>query len=109
MRIWDVEPEILCRKHLLGEHRELHGLWNILTMQKKGYSYHPETQRWIGKEKALYNRHEFLVKEMTKRGYTHLSPLRSDLAKGSEIQNIFIHSIEDQRKLLQEKHCECAV
>jgi hypothetical protein len=30
MRIWDIEPEKLCRQHLLGEHRELHGLWVIL-------------------------------------------------------------------------------
>ena len=28
MRIWDIEPERLCRKHLLAEHAELHGLWN---------------------------------------------------------------------------------
>ncbi|NCS72473.1 MAG: pyrimidine dimer DNA glycosylase, partial [Candidatus Magasanikbacteria bacterium] len=31
MRVWDIHPKYLCRKHLLGEHRELHGLWNILT------------------------------------------------------------------------------
>ena len=109
MRIWDVEPRILCRKHLLGEHRELHGLWNILIMHKRGYSNHRETRRWVGKEKALYNRHEQLVQEMKKRGYAHFSPLRQDLAKGNEIQNIFIHTIEEQIKLLQEKHCECIV
>ena len=109
MRIWDVEPRILCRKHLLGEHRELHGLWNILIMHKRGYSNHPETRRWVGKEKALYNRHEQLVQEMKKRGYAHFSPLRQDLAKGNEIQNIFIHTIEEQKKLLQEKRCECIV
>jgi len=31
MRIWDVHVKHLRRKHLLGEHRELHDLWNILT------------------------------------------------------------------------------
>ncbi len=31
MRVWDIHPKHLCRKHLLAEHRELHGLWNILT------------------------------------------------------------------------------
>lgn len=42
MRIWDIQPKYLCRKHLLAEHRELHGLWNILTKHKAkgGYSRH---------------------------------------------------------------------
>lgn len=70
MRVWDIEPKYLCRKHLLAEHRELHGFWNILTKHGGvgGYSRHPETLRWAGKEKALYLRHEALSmhhKEMT--------------------------------------------
>jgi len=73
MRIWDVRPHRLCRKHLLAEHRELHGLWNILTVHglKGGYSRHPETLRWIGKTLALYVRHELLVREFARRGYSH--------------------------------------
>ena len=67
MRIWDVEPRELCRAHLLGEHRELHGLWNILTLGKTGYSRHPETLRWAGRLAALYARHEALVHEMQRR------------------------------------------
>ncbi len=54
MRIWDLEPERLCRQHLLGEHRELHALWVILTQDKQGFSRHPETLRWRGKLQALY-------------------------------------------------------
>ena len=42
MRIWDVPPECLCRQHLLGEHRELHAIWTILTTGKTGYTRHPE-------------------------------------------------------------------
>ena len=57
MRIWDIPANKLCTKHLLGEHSELHGLWNILTQNKSGYSRHPETLRWKGKL-ALYLRHE---------------------------------------------------
>ncbi len=44
MRIWDIPASKLCTKHLLGEHRELHTIWNILTQNKSGYSRHPETQ-----------------------------------------------------------------
>jgi len=111
MRVWDIHVKHLCRKHLLGEHRELHGLWNILTKHggTGGYSHHPETKRWIGKEKALYNRHEELVKEMTKRGYNHHSPLDKKLATGSADQKDFINTIKEQKVILKEKPCECFV
>ncbi len=109
MRIWDISPENLCRKHLLGEHRELHGLWNILTIGKKGYSHHPETLRWVGKLKALYNRHESLVKEMKNRGYNHNSPLDSKLATGQALQDQYVHSLKEQREILKDKGCECEV
>ncbi|MFH1286396.1 MAG: pyrimidine dimer DNA glycosylase/endonuclease V [Candidatus Magasanikbacteria bacterium] len=77
MRIWDIQPKYLCRKHLLAGHGVLHGLWNILTKHvgKGGYSQHPETKRWIGKLKALYDRHEAMVVEMNIRKYNHNSPL----------------------------------
>jgi len=75
MRIWDISPNKLCRNHLLGEHRELHAMWVVITENKKGYSKHPETIRWRGRLKAMYLRHEELVKEMKQRGYDHKSPL----------------------------------
>ena len=109
MRIWDVNPKLLCRKHLLAEHRELHGLWNILTKHKGkgGYSHHPETLRWVGKNRALYNRHELLVKEFIKRGYKHLTPLDKKLAKGKNKQDVFINTLAEQKILLKNKPCEC--
>lgn len=108
MRIWDLPPQELCRPHLLGEHRELHALWTILTEEKSGYRNHPETKRWVGKLKALYNRHETLVDEMTKRGYVHKSPLNPELATGLAVQGAFLHSLEEQRKFLREKQCACS-
>lgn len=109
MRIWDVHPKNLCRKHLLAEHRELHGLWNILTKHggKGGYSRHPETLRWAGKTSALYERHELLVIEFDRRGYVHRSPLDKKLASGSKVQSIFINTIQEQKKILKNKPCEC--
>ncbi|TAK56910.1 MAG: pyrimidine dimer DNA glycosylase [Bacteroidetes bacterium] len=109
MRIWDLPPKILCTKHLLGEHRELHAIWTIITKKKKGYSKHPETLRWIGKTKALYLRHEALVKEMKQRGYIHRSPLDNNLATGESIQRTFINSTVEQRNILREKKCKCIV
>jgi len=107
MRIWDVSPQKLCRNHLLGEHRELHALWSILTKKKKGYAHHPETLRWEGKLQALYQRHELLVREMKCRGYNHKSPLDEKLAGGASKQTDYIHSHREQIMLLTEKQCAC--
>ena len=107
MRIWDVEPGGLCREHLLGEHRELHAIWSILTGGRRGYSKHPETLRWKGSLKALFIRHEKLVVEMIERGYRHMSPLDQRLAKGSSVQDIFLDSVDSQKSILRGKGCSC--
>lgn len=107
MRIWDVHPKNLCQKHLLGEHSELHAIWNIITKNKKGYSLHPETLRWVGKLKALYFRHGELVEEMGRRGYNHKSPLNESLAVGSGEQDIYLNTLLEQVELLKNKNCSC--
>ncbi|MDQ6997892.1 MAG: DUF1722 domain-containing protein [Mariprofundus sp.] len=75
MRIWDISPGYLNRQSLLGEHRELHGLVSVLVHNKKGYSRHPETLRWVGYGWALKQRHRQLACEMALRGYTDRSPV----------------------------------
>jgi len=109
MRVWDIHPKYLCRRHLLAEHRELHGLWNLLTKNKGkgGYSHHPETLRWVGKQKALYNRHEVLVKEFYRRGYQHYTPLDKKFAKGLGSQSVHINTIHEQKLILKQKPCDC--
>ena len=109
MRIWDISPKKLCRNHLLGEHRELHAMWTVITEQKKGYSMHPETIRWKGKLKAMYLRHEDLVKEMHHRGYLHKSPLDKRKATGKSKQDIFIDIPSKQILILKQKGCSCKV
>jgi len=109
MRIWDISPKKLCRNHLLGEHRELHAIWNVLTLGKKGYSRHPETLRWKGKLRALFKRHEKLVEEMTARGYHHQSPLDRSRATGSARQTKFVNSRPEQIKILRRKKCLCSL
>ncbi|CAN5845823.1 pyrimidine dimer DNA glycosylase/endonuclease V [soil metagenome] len=107
MRIWDVDPGLLCRRHLLGEHRELHGLWNIYVFDRSGYRQHPETRRWASKLAALFLRHELLVAEMQRRGYRHASPLDPAFAIGSDRQDVYIDPPEEQLRLLRGKSCEC--
>lgn len=109
MRIWDIPPKKLCKNHLLGEHRELHAMWTVITENKKGYSMHPETLRWRGKLKAMYSRHEELVKEMTARGYSHKSPLDKRKATGQSIQDKFVDPPLRQIQILKHKNCLCKV
>jgi hypothetical protein len=90
MRIWDLPPSLLCRQHLLGEHRELHGLWRIPIEDRRGYARHPETRRWRGKLAALSLRHEALAEEMRRRGYRHASPLDERYATGSAVQRDYV-------------------
>lgn len=107
MRVWDIEANLLCNNHLLGEHREIHAIWKILTENKKGYAHHPETLRWKGRLLALYSRHERVVAEMTRRGFNHKSTLKEELATGSGTQSVFIDQPDMQRMILLNKQCKC--
>lgn len=102
-------PQVLCKNHLLGEHRELHAIWVVIIKRKKGYSHHPETLRWVGKLKALFLRHVALVFEMTRRGYKHYSDLDQSFATGLPIQDIYVDSIENQKRILKTKNCRCTL
>jgi len=103
MRIWDVHPGYLNRQSLLGEHRELHGLVNIITHGKKGYSRHPETLRWQGFGWALKQRHALLAAEMALRGYQDKTPVLTRSGK-DQWPTIFIDPPHQQFQLLQEKY-----
>ena len=104
MRIWDIHPGYLARQQLLGEHRELHGLYNVLTLGKKGYSRHPETLRWVGCVDALVQRHDLLVAEMKLRGYNHHSPLAGVGSQQAPWPEIYIDPPEKQFELLAHKY-----
>lgn len=78
-------------------------------MGKRGYNNHPETKRWQGKLRALFLRHQALVREMTRRGYKHQSPLDMRLASGEAEQTEFVDQPETQKKILRKKKCGCRV
>ena len=73
MRQWLVNPKIMCRKHLLGEHVEHHMFVGTIQRKKKlqGYFDHNCLEPL-----SLTTRHEELVKEMESRGMNHQSPLQ---------------------------------
>jgi hypothetical protein len=73
MRMWGVEPGLLCRGHLLGEHLEMHMFAGAAAAGRslKGYL--------LGGLVEVHNigrRHRELAREMLARGYRHRSPLR---------------------------------
>jgi len=109
VRIWDIHPSRLCRHHLLGEHAELHALWSVIVGNKSGFAHHPETMRWRGRLKALYLRHDLLVREMERRGYRHGSPLPASEATGSDVQDEYLATPEEQLRMLRSRDCDCDV
>jgi hypothetical protein len=76
MRVWDLSAGYLNRQSLLGEHRELHGIYSIISASKAGYANHPETVRWVRRLSGLAMRHRQLAAEMSLRGYVDRTPIR---------------------------------
>ena len=72
MRMWMLPPESLCRRHLLGEHVELHML---LGAMKRGKNLRGFLEGGLADPRRLYERHEQLAREMERRGYRHRSPM----------------------------------
>lgn len=72
MRMWMVDPALLCRQHLLGEHNELHMLAGTLL---RGKSVDGFIRQGLLEPLRLDERHAALAHEMLARGFRHQSPL----------------------------------
>lgn len=72
MRQWHVNPKILCRKHLLGEHVEHHMFVGAILKNKSLNGY---LEKNLLSLTTLISRHDELAKEMINRGYNHFSEL----------------------------------
>jgi len=72
VRMWMIDPRLMCRQHLLGEHNELHKLVGSL---KKGRSILGYVKKGYVSTVGIKDRHEELALEMRRRGYRHESPL----------------------------------
>lgn len=64
-----IDPHILCRNHLLGEHNEIH-------KHRHSFVKKHRMKGRIGQIEpaSMQFRHDELVKEMLNRGYNHNSP-----------------------------------
>lgn len=70
MRMWGVEPHVMCRQHLLGEHVEMHMLMGTLA---KGISVAGYIRDGLVDVRRIAERHDQLVAEMHTRGFNHRS------------------------------------
>ena len=94
-----VNPRIMCRQHLLGEHVEIHKFVGTLSRGKtvKGY-----LEKGLLEVHNLYSRHEEIVTEMTRRGYRHCSPVDEKWRTVEKLGTI------DQEKNLEELLRRCS-
>lgn len=97
MRMWMVPPSIMCNKHLLGEHVELHMLVGAINKNKslKGF-----IEKGLVETHNIEVRHEELVEEMRKRNYRHNSPL----PKFTTTTKGFVNKEENKKELA--RRCE---
>lgn len=99
VRIWRLPITILDRRHLLGEHVELHILASVILKKrnkiKGGYQNHPETIRYMNDIGKLVSRHNEQVNEMKRRGYKHNSPLPKEINDLTNIIEPFSYTYDD--------------
>jgi len=98
MRLWLVEPKIMCRQHLLGEHNECHAFVGTINKGTRIYGY---IQKGLLQHELLHSRHDELVNEMLSRGYKHLSPLPKIT------KEITVHGFINRDKSLNELLYRC--
>lgn len=72
MRMWMVDPKILCQHHLMFEHLSLHAFMARLNL---GYSLLGYVEHNLVEVAHLGHRHRVLVGEMVHRGLNHNSEL----------------------------------
>jgi hypothetical protein len=68
MRQWLVDPKIMCKQHLLGEHCEHHMMVGAIKKKKQFDGYIAKNCVELT---SLKERHDEIVQEMERRGYNH--------------------------------------
>ena len=94
MRMWMQEPKMLCRKHLLGSHVEIHMFIGSI---RKGISMKGYIEKNLLEPESLKPYHDELVKEMESRGWNHKTPVSfwEDIEVENRIDDkIFYHKID---------------
>ena len=78
MRMWGVNPRIMCRRHLLGEHVEMHMAVGAF---RRGRSLDWMLGKGLLVPYRVRGRHDELAGEMQRRGYRHGSPIDDEICE----------------------------
>lgn len=109
-RMWMLPTKILCRNHLLGEHKEIHQLVGAL---RKGRMNVIMGHVRLGQvqTRSIESRHNELVDEMLSRKYNHKSPLpdypKTDLGNvdlDANLIDLISRCSECKRRYENDKH-----
>jgi len=103
MRMWMVNPKLMCRKHLLGEHVECHMIVGSIKKNQKLRGY---IENNCLEPESIKKRHDELANEIKRRGYNHKSPLEEpDISYLPDFQRKYkINKDESKRELFN--RCE---
>ena len=107
MRMWGINPKFLCKKHLLGEHGEIH------KHRHNFVKHHRITKRITPivqiEPENMEKRHNELAEEMLNRGYNHHSPYElPDLSYLQDFERYAKIDVQNSIKDLSERCPECA-
>lgn len=106
MRMWGVNPFLLCDKHLIGEHGEIHKFIPTFAAHKGVHKrFYPVVQIQF---KGYKERHDLLVDEMLRRGFNHFSPL----VNVPDFENIYpeyYHLEVDQENSIRDLKLRCSI
>jgi len=75
MRMWNVSPHLLCDKHLLGEHCEIHMFIGAVRLGRKIDGF---IDNGLIETHKLVIRHEQLATELSRRGFAHRSEITEE-------------------------------
>jgi len=92
MRMWNVNPKMMCDKHLLGEHVEMHMFIGSI---RKGINLQGFLDNQLVEIHNLKNRHDILAAEMQRRGFNH----RSELPKMKKIVAGYVDIVGNEKEL----------
>ena len=95
-----VDPRVMCRQHLLGEHVEHHMFVATLNRQRDVSGF---LDLNLLEPRSLRSRHAELVREMRSRGYNHKSPLpKASIAYLSRVdRNVKVDRAASLKELLR--------
>lgn len=100
MRMWMVNPKIMCNKHLCGEHVELHMIVGTL---KRGKSMDGYVLNNLLEYSSIIERHKEISNEMINRNFNHNSILINDYedkVKDEFIRNSKVNNNNSLKELL---------